>query len=148
MGMSFRLPFIVVLDDGIESVVDSSPSCEESGRVLIWDFQCDSCVSGSGRFGLLEYFWVLSSIKYIAPGWSSRLVAHPSRRSYARVHFLQVSRMSSLLDLALPFGGRRDTMTWHLPRLELTNERKHGFGVCASFIGLRHYQTLAQQQLW
>ena len=42
MGMSFLLPFFAVLGDGIESLVDSSLSCEESGRVLIWDFQYDS----------------------------------------------------------------------------------------------------------
>ena len=30
MGMSFLLPFFVVLGDGIESIVDSSLSCEES----------------------------------------------------------------------------------------------------------------------
>ena len=39
MGMSFLFPFFVVLDDGIESIVDSSLSCEKSGRVLIWDFR-------------------------------------------------------------------------------------------------------------
>ena len=35
----FSLAIFVVLGDGIESIVDSSLSCEESGRVLTWDFQ-------------------------------------------------------------------------------------------------------------
>ena len=39
MGMSFLVPFFVVLGDGIESIIDSSLSCEESGMVLIWHFQ-------------------------------------------------------------------------------------------------------------
>ena len=38
MGMSFLLLFFVVLGDGIQSIVDSALSREESGRVLIWDF--------------------------------------------------------------------------------------------------------------
>ena len=62
MGMIFLLPFFVVLDDGIESIVDSSLSCEESGRVLIWDFQLDSYVSVSCRFGLLDYYWKLVGV--------------------------------------------------------------------------------------
>ena len=61
MEMSFLLPFLVVLGDGIESIVDSSLSCEKSRRVLIWDFQYDSYVSVSCQFGLLDYYWVLSS---------------------------------------------------------------------------------------
>ena len=36
------LALFYVLGDGIEYIVDSSPSCEESGTVLIWDFQYDS----------------------------------------------------------------------------------------------------------
>ena len=35
MGMSFLLSFSVVLGDEIESIGDSSLSCEQSGRVLI-----------------------------------------------------------------------------------------------------------------
>ena len=35
MGMSFLFPFFVVLGDGIKSIVDSSMSCEEPGKVLI-----------------------------------------------------------------------------------------------------------------
>ena len=61
IGMSFLLPFFVVLGDGIESIFYSSLSCEESGRVLIWDFQYDSYVSVLCRFGLLDYYWVPSS---------------------------------------------------------------------------------------
>ena len=38
MKMSFLLPFFVILGDGIKSIVDSFVSCEEFGRVLIWDF--------------------------------------------------------------------------------------------------------------
>ena len=60
MGMSFFLPFLVVFGDGIESIVDSPLPCEESGRVLVCDFQYDSYVSVSSRFGLLDYFWVPS----------------------------------------------------------------------------------------
>ena len=41
-GDEFSLAIFVVLGDGIESIVDSPLSCEESGRVLIWDFQYDS----------------------------------------------------------------------------------------------------------
>ena len=52
----FPVAIFVVFGDGIESIVDSSLSCEESGRVLIWDFQYDSCSSGSCRFGLLGYY--------------------------------------------------------------------------------------------
>ena len=58
MGMSFLLPFFVVLGCGIESIVDSSLSYEESGRVSIWYIQYDSYVSVSCRFGLLDYYWV------------------------------------------------------------------------------------------
>ena len=59
-GHEFSLA-IVVLYHGIESVVDSSLSCEESGTVLIWYFQYDSYVSVLCRFGLLDYYWVPSS---------------------------------------------------------------------------------------
>ena len=52
---------LVVLGDGIEHIVDSSLSCEESERVLIWDCQHDSCLSVSGRVALLAYFGI--------PGW-------------------------------------------------------------------------------
>ena len=61
MGMSFLLPFFVVFVDGIESIVDSTLSCEEYGRVLICDFQYDSYVSVSCRFGPLDCYWVPSS---------------------------------------------------------------------------------------
>ena len=35
MGMSFLSPFFVVLGDGIEPIVDSSLSFEDTGGVLI-----------------------------------------------------------------------------------------------------------------
>ena len=56
MKISFLLTFFrCFLGDVIESIVDSSLSCEESGRVLIWDFEYDSYLSVSCRFGLLDY---------------------------------------------------------------------------------------------
>ena len=61
MGMNFLLPFFVVFGDGIESIVYSSLSYEESRRVLIWDFQYDSYISVSCRFGLSDLYWVPSS---------------------------------------------------------------------------------------
>ena len=60
-GDEFPLAIFVALGYGIESIVGSPLSCEESGRVLIWDFQYDGYVSFSCRFGLLEYYWVPSS---------------------------------------------------------------------------------------
>ena len=62
----FLLVILVVLGDGIESVVDLSLSCEKSGRELLWVFQCDSYLSISCRFGLLDYFRYL-----VVPGWRS-----------------------------------------------------------------------------
>ena len=50
------LAVFVVRGDGIESIVDLSlRSCEESGTVLICDFQYDSYVSVSCRFGPLAF---------------------------------------------------------------------------------------------
>ena len=66
MGMSFLLPFFVVLGDRIESIVDSSLSCEEPGSVLIWNFQYDSYPSVSCRFGLWAIIGCL-----VVPGWRS-----------------------------------------------------------------------------
>ena len=57
----FPFAISVVLGDGIESIVDSSLFCEEPGRVLIWDFQYDSYLSVSIRFGLLGDYWVPST---------------------------------------------------------------------------------------
>ena len=57
----FPLAVFIVLGDGIECVVDSSLSCEESGRVLVRDFQYDSNCSVLCRFGLLADYWVPSS---------------------------------------------------------------------------------------
>ena len=41
-GDEFPLAIFVILGGGIESIVNSSMSCEESGRVLTWHFQFDS----------------------------------------------------------------------------------------------------------
>ena len=57
---------IFVLSDGIESIVGSSLSCEESGM----DFQYDSYLSVSCRFGILAYYWVPSST------WLAFLMVH------------------------------------------------------------------------
>ena len=99
MGMSFLLLFVVVVveGDGIESIVDSSLSCEESGRVLIWDFQYDSCLSVlsvSYRLGLLDYCWVPSST------WVAFLMLDCCELSLGSSLFLEVLRTISLL------GGR------------------------------------------
>ena len=91
MGMSFLLPFFVVLGDGIESIVDSSLSCEESGRVLIWYFQYDSYVSVLCRFGLLDYYWVPSST------WLVFLMVYCCALSLGSSLFSEVLRTSSLL---------------------------------------------------
>ena len=91
MGMSFLLPFFVVFGDGIESIVDSSLFCEESGRVLIWDFQYDSYVSVSCRFGLLDYYWVPSST------WLAFLMVYCCVLSLGSSLFSEVLRTSSLL---------------------------------------------------
>ena len=37
-GDEFPFAIFVVVSDGIKSTVNSSLSCEKSGRVLIWDF--------------------------------------------------------------------------------------------------------------
>ena len=94
----FPLAIFVVVGDGIESIVDSSLPCEESGRVLIWDFQYDSYLSVSCRFGLLEYYWVPSST------WLAFLVVDSCELSLRSSLFSEVSRMSSLLGLPLPCG--------------------------------------------
>ena len=90
MGMSFLLPLFVVLGDGIESTVDSSLSCEESRRVLIWDFQYDGYFSGSCRFGLLDYYWVPSST------WLAFLIVDCCALSLGSSFFSEVLRTSSL----------------------------------------------------
>ena len=58
MRLNFLLPFWLFSGDGCEFVVESSLSCEESGRVLIWNFQYASDLSVSCRFGLLAHYWV------------------------------------------------------------------------------------------
>ena len=91
MGMSFVLPFFVVSGDGIESIVDWSLSCEESGWVLISVFQYDSHVIGSCRFGLLDYYWVPSRI------WLAFLMVYCCALSLGSSLFSEVLRTSSLL---------------------------------------------------
>ena len=58
----FPLANFVVLGGEVESIVDSSLSCESSGKVLIWDFsfQYDSYLSVWCWFELLAYYWVPS----------------------------------------------------------------------------------------
>ena len=91
MGMSFLLPRFVVLGDRIESTVDSSLSCKESGRVLILDFQYDSFVSVSCRFGLLDYYWVPSNT------WLAFLMVYCCALSLGSSLSSEVLRTSSLL---------------------------------------------------
>ena len=98
MEVSFLLPFFVVLGDGMEPIVDSSMFCEESGRVLIWDFQYHSYVSVLCRFVLLDYYWVPSST------WLAFLMVDCCELSLGNSLFSEVSRMSYLLDLPLPCG--------------------------------------------
>ncbi len=52
----FPLAICVVLGDGVESIVDSPLSCEESGRALIWDFQYETYYY---RKKISNYFWRL-----------------------------------------------------------------------------------------
>ena len=107
MWMSFLLPFFVVLGDGIESISDSSLSCEESGRVLIWYFQYDSYVSISCRFGLLDYYWVPSST------WLAFLMVFCCAFSLGSSLFSEVLRTSSLLrGLTHEFSARLASTLW------------------------------------
>ena len=66
--------------------------------MLVCDFQYDSYVSVSCRFGLLDNYWVPIST------WLAFLMvdyrALPLRSSL----FSEVSRMSSLFDLPIPCG--------------------------------------------
>ena len=108
MGMSFLLPFFVVLGNGIESTVDSSLSCEESGRVLIWDFQYDSNVSVSCRFGLLDYYWVPSRST-----WLAFLMVYCRALSLGSSLFSEVLRTSSLLGgFTHEFSARLASTLW------------------------------------
>ena len=90
--------FVVVSGDGIASIIDPSLSCEESGRVLNWDFQYGSYVSVSCRFGLLDYYWIPSIT------WLAFVMVDCCALSLGSLLFSEVSRMSSLLDLPLPYG--------------------------------------------
>ena len=106
-GDEFPLAIFVVLGDGIESIVDSSLSCEDSGRVLIWDFQYDSFSSVSCRFGLLGYYWVPSST------WVAFLMVDCCALSLGSLLFSEVFRMSSLLgDLTHDFSARLTSTLW------------------------------------
>ena len=106
--MRFLLIFCVVLGDGIESFVDSSLSCcEESGRVLIWDFQYDSYVSVLCRFGLLDYCWVPSST------WLAFLMVYCCALSLGSLLFSEVLRTSPLLrGLTHEFFARLASTLW------------------------------------
>ena len=107
MGMGFLLPLFVVLGDGIESIADSSLSCEVSGIVLIWDFQCDNCLSVSCRFGLLDYYWVPSRI------WLAFLMVNCCALSLGSLLFSEVLRTSSLLGgLTHEFSARLASTLW------------------------------------
>ena len=95
-GDEFSLAIFVVLGDGIKLTVILSLSYEESGRVLIWDFQHDSYVSVSCQFGLLDYYWIPSST------WWAFLMVDCCAFSLGSSPLSEISRMSSLLDLPLP----------------------------------------------
>ena len=101
------MPFFVVLSDRIESIVDSSLSREESGRVLIWVFQYESYVSVSCRFGLLDYYWVPSSTRL------AFLMAYCCALSLGSSLLSEVSRTSSLLrGLKDEFSARLASTLW------------------------------------
>ena len=101
-GDEFPFAIFVVLRDGIDSIVDSSPSCEESGRLLIGNFQHDSYVSFSCRFGLLDYYWVPSST------WLAFLMVDCCTLSLGSSLFSEGLRTSSLL------GGPTDKFSARL----------------------------------
>ena len=106
-GDEFPLAIFFVLGDGIESIADSSLSCEESGRVLIWDFQYDSYVSVSCRFGFLDYYWVPSST------WLAFLMVDCCALSLGSSLFSEVFRTSSLLGgLTHEFSARLASTLW------------------------------------
>ena len=93
----FPLALFVTLGDGIEFIADSSLSCEESGRLLMWDFQYDSCLSVSCRCGLFDYYWVPSS------AWLAFLM----------VDCCELSLRSSLLEaLTHEFSSRLASTLW------------------------------------
>ena len=106
-GDEFLLAILVVLGDRIESIVDPSLSCEESGGVLIRDLQFDSHLSVSCRFGLLEYYWVPSSTRV------AFLKVDCRELSLGSSLFSEVSRASSLLGgLTHEFSARLASTLW------------------------------------
>ena len=101
------MPFFVVLGDRIKSIVDSSLSCEEFGRVLIWDFQYDGHLSVLCRFGLLDYYWVPSST------WLAFLMVCRCALSLGSSLFSEVLRTSSpLRGLTHEFSARLASTLW------------------------------------
>ena len=61
----FPLPIFFVSGDGIESVVDSSLSCEESGKVLIGVFS----MTDSYQFRAGSGYWAI--VGHLVLGWHS-----------------------------------------------------------------------------
>ena len=76
-------------------------------EVLIWDFQYDSYVSVSCRFGLLDYYWVPSST------WLAFLMVYCCALSLGSSLFSEVLRTSSLLTgLTHEFSARLASTLW------------------------------------
>ena len=71
-------------------------------RLLMWNFQYDSYVSVSCRFGLLDYYWVPSS------AWLMFLMVYCCALSLGSSLFSEVLRTSPLLEgLTHEFSSRR-----------------------------------------
>ena len=99
--------------------------------LLIWDFQYDSYVLVSCRFGPLDYYWVPSST------WLAFLMVFCCALSLGSSLFSEVLRTSFLLrGLTHELSARLASTLWlgdviqlpeHLPRLELTTtlQRTH-----------------------
>ena len=84
--------------------------------VLIWDFQYDSYVSLSDRFGLLDYCWMASStwlaflmVDCCALSLGSSLFSEVLRTSYFPGGLTH--EFSARLASIYPVVGRRNTMT-------------------------------------
>ena len=90
-GDEFPRAIFCFLGDGFESIVHSPLSDEESGRVLIWDFEYDSYVSCLCRFGLMDYYWVPTST------WLAFLMVYCCALSLGSSLFSEVLRTSSPL---------------------------------------------------
>ena len=109
MGMSFLLPFLLFLVMELSQLLirHSLVHCEESGRVLIWDFQYDSYVSVSCRIGPLDYYWVPRST------WLAFLMVYCCALSLGSSLFLEVLRTSYLLrGLTHEFSARLAFILW------------------------------------